>query len=453
MANTRQVNYGSNVTQGQGITSASQGNNLNAQGQEGYLFATGLNKPEVSDILSVLFPQYSTTAILDRIGKSKGIGQTQWSWYEQDRTRKGATVTAGSGGALIATLTLDTDASVAGSDGYFIVGDVIMLPDGKTTARVSGVGVDGTSQTVTITSLDGQNLPSTLTGRIGHLSSAFGEFSEAPKSRKYFPDERYNQLQTIRRTCTVSGTELTNKTYIGDKAWYYTVEGYEMQEIAKDRENATVYGQLSDSATTEPTCEGLLTSIFEGGVENTFIGAVAEDDIMEHIKDLVVSGGSGQEYMVFCGARFYADAQKALRDYYVAGGVDYGAFGEPSKKVGINPEQYLFMGTLINFIHYAGFDDAETLPLPTAAGDAVNHSNLSMWMNMGSDSAGESYVSLKYKELNGMQRKFIYKKEVGMTGTGDFVANGLDGQSGHMLSETAPQLKVLNMHGVLYANG
>jgi hypothetical protein len=157
--------------------------------------------------------------------------------------------------------------------------------------------------------------------------------------------------------------------------------------------------------------------------------------------------------MVFSGARFYADAQKALRDYYVAGGVDYGAFGEPSKKVGINPEQYLFMGTLINFIHYAGFDDAETLPLPTAAGDAVNHSNLSMWMNMGSDSAGESYVSLKYKELNGMQRKFIYKKEVGMTGTGDFVANGLDGQSGHMLSETAPQLKVLNMHGVLYANG
>ena len=111
------------------------------------------------------------------------------------------------------------------------------------------------------------------------------------------------------------------------------------------------------------------------------------------------------------------------------------------------------MGTLINLVHYAGFDDAEALPLPTASATAINHSNFSMWLNMGSDSAGESYVSMKYKSFDGMQRKFIYKKEVGMTGTSEFVANGTDGEKGHMLSEIAGQLKVANMHGVHYSVG
>lgn len=455
--NYRNVNYQSSITAGQGIESASQGDNLVQTAKEGYLFASGLLKPEVSDILSILFPQYSTTAILDRIGKTEGIGASQWSWFEQDRTRKGGGITnTPTPGAATAVITTDISSSVAGSDGYFIVNDQIMLADGKTTALVTATADNGGFQELTVASVDGSNLTAAALangGRIGHLASAFGEQSNAPKSRKYFPNERYNQLQVIRRTCTVSGKDLTEKTWLGNGSWYYKVEGYEMSEIARDRENATVFGQLSDAATTNPTCEGFLQAIFRGGVESTYTGAVTEQAIRDHIKDLVVSGGSGQEYMVFCGAEFFSGAQTALREYFLNGGVNYGAFGDQSKKVGINPVQYEFMGTLINLIHYAGFDDAEALPLPTAGATTVNHSNFSMWLNMGTDTAGESYVSLKYKELDGMQRKFIYKKEVGMTGTGEFVANGVDGENGHMLSETAPQLKVLNMHGVLYANG
>lgn len=456
MANYRQSNFDSTISTGQGITSASQGNNLTATGQEGYLFATGLQKPEVSDILSVLFPQYSTTAILDRIGKTEGVSNSQFDWYEQDRTRKGGTIASSTadGSSNQFTITLSDDTST-GSDGYFLKNDQIMLWDGKTTATVDSVtGGNGSDQVLFVIATGGATPASPTAGdRVGHLASAFGEYSEAPKSRKYYPDLRYNQTQVIRRTCTVSGKNLTDKTYIGNGAWYYKVEGYEMQEIAKDRENAIVFGQLSDAATTNPTCEGILESLFNGGVENTFASAVSEEDLRDHIKDLVVSGGSGQEYMVFCGAQFFSDAQKSLESYYKQGGVNYGAFGDPSKKVGINPQQYLFMGTLINFIHYAGFDDAEALPLPTAGATSINHSNFSMWLNMGSDSAGDSYLSMKYKALEGMQRKFIYKKEVGMTGTGEFVANGNDGESGHMLSEIAPKLKVLNMHGLLYAVG
>lgn len=453
MANYRNPNSDSSVKIGDGIASASVGQNLTATGQAGYLFASGLNKPEVSDILSILYPQYSTTAILDRIGKSEMIADAQHSWFEQDRTRKGGDVVSATSNGSLSTFTITLDPANTGGKGGFLQYDQIMLWDGKTNAIVDSVS--GTNNEIlTVTTLDGSN-PAAASGgeRIGHLASAFGEYSSAPDSRKFFPDMRYQQLQVVRRSLDVSGKNLSDRTYIDNDTFFYKVEGFTMSEIAKDRENSFVFGQLSDQAALNPTCEGLLQTIFDGGIESTFTGAVDEDGIMEHIKDLVVSGGSGQEYTVFCGAQYFSDAQKALKPYYQSGGVNYGSFADSSTKVGINPEQYLFMGTLINFVHYAGFDDAEALPLPTAGATSINHSNFSMWLNMGTDDGGESYLSMLYKGLGSTQRKFIYKKEVGMTSDGEFVSNGDDGEKGHMLCETAPKLKCANVHGVHYAIG
>ena len=452
------ANY-QNPTAGQiaATVGAKSGNVETKTAQDGYLFASGVLAPEVSNILGHQFPQYVATAMLERIGSYTGISRDQEEWFEQGRSRKGATITAGGGttGATI-TLTLDTDASTIGSGGYFLVKDIIMLESGKT-AIVTAIGTSTTFQTITIAKLDGANFiagDSADSESIGHLSNAHGEASTAPASRLFLPEQRYNQLQTIRRTCTISGKALTDKTYIDNGAsWYYKQEMLDMAEMAKDRENAVMFSEISDQATLEPTCEGILPAVARGGVNNVFGTAVVEDDIMNHIKDLLVSGGSGKEYTVFCGAQFLADAQKALKDYYKNGGVNYGTFSSSSTKVGINPETYLFLGITINFVHYATFDDIATLPFAgTPDATKINYSNFSLWLNMGSGTEGEKLVSLKYKELNGQQRKFIYKKENGLAGNTDNVANGTDALSGHMLSEIMPELRNLNMHGTLRAN-
>ena len=449
----------SSPTQAQidGVVSPKSGKALTETGKDGYLFASGVLAPEVSNILSYQFPQYVATAILERIGSYTGISRDQETWFEQGRSRKAGEITAGGGatGAQI-TLTLDVSSSVAGSVGYFLVNDVIMLESSKT-AIVKATADAGGFQTITIAKLDGTAfvIGDTTTGEsVGHLSSAFGEYSSAPTSRLYTPEERYNQLQTIRRTCTVSGKALTDKTYLGDgESWYYKQEMLDMAEMAKDRENAIMFSEVSDQAVENPTCEGLVQSVAVGGVNNVFGTAVTEDDIMNHIKDLLVSGGAGKEYTVFCGAQFLTDATKALRDYYISGGVDYGTFAKSSTKVGINPETYIFLGITINFVHYATFDDVETLPYAgTPDATKVNFSNYSLWLNMGTGKDGEKLVSLKYKELDGQQRKFMYKKENGMAGDTSNVASGVDGLSGHMLSEIMPELRVLTMHGSLRAN-
>ena len=452
------ANY-QNPTQAQiNATVGAKSANVNTKtGQDGYLFASGVLAPEVSNILGHQFPQYVATAMLERIGSYEGISRDQESWFEQGRSRKGAVITAGGAatGASI-TLTLDTDSSTVGSGGYFLVKDVIMLSGGKT-AIVTAIGVSTTFQTITISKLDGTAFvagDTTDTESIGHLSSAFGEASTAPDSRLFLPENRYNQLQLIRRTCTISGKSLTDKTYIDNGAsWYYKQEMLDMAEMAKDRENAVMFSEISDQANLDPTCEGILPSVARGGVTNVFGGAVVEDDIMNHIKDLLVSGGSGKEYTVFCGAQFIADATKALKDYYVSGGVSYGTFSSSSNKVGINPEVYIFLGITINFVHYATFDDIATLPFAgTPDATKINYSNFSLWLNMGTGTEGEKLLSLKYKELNGQQRKFMYKKENGMAGDTDVVANGTDALSGHMLAEIMPELRNLNMHGTLRAN-
>ena len=54
---------------------------------QGYVFQSGIHKPEHSNILSYKYPQYYMTALLERLGPSEGIGRDTFTWNVQDRTR------------------------------------------------------------------------------------------------------------------------------------------------------------------------------------------------------------------------------------------------------------------------------------------------------------------------------------------------------------------------------
>lgn len=424
------------------------------RGQDDYIFASGILEPEHSDFLSYQFPQYLATAILERIGRADGIGQDVWSWSEQDRTRSGATITAGSGTGASLTLTTDVDNTAIGSDGYFIVGDTLRTERGVQ-IRVTAVGAAGNFQTITVVRVDGTNFVAgdvADTESVGHIGNVFGEYSQAPAGRLYLPNERYNQLQVLRRSCNVSGKALTDRTYLnGGKSWAYEQEMIEMDEFSRDRENTVLFEQLSATGTDEQTTEGIITAVHRGGIISNYTGAVTEDDIQDHISALRVSSPA-TEYIAFCGMDFLSEAHKALRDYHISGAIDYGTFAGYDM-VGISLNAYKFMDCTVYFVHYPTFDDQETLPFTgTATADKINYSNYSLWLNLGSQ-RGKKLISLKFKELEGKQRKLLYKHREGMMADGPKVATGDDGISSFMLSEMGPEVRNLNQHGALYANG
>lgn len=445
------------VSAGKGAKSTSNAADVRVgRGEGGYLFASGILEPEHSDFLSYQYPQYLATAILERIGRYEAVGQDVFSWSEMDRTRVGATISAGGGVTTAsATLTTDIPGAVAG-DGYFLVGDTLKTETGVS-IRVTAVGVAGALQTITVVKTDGNAFIAADIANgesVGHIGSVFGEYSDAPQGRLYLPNERFNQLQVTRRSTYISGKALTNRTYLGGgKSWAYEQELIEMDEFARDRENTIMFETLSASGTNEQTTEGIVTAILKasGGITSNFTGAVTEADIQNHITALRISSPA-TEYVVFCGMEFLSDAHVALKDYHINGGVDYGTFGK-ANMVGISLNGYKFMDCTIYFVHYPTFDDAQTLPhTGTASATKINYSNFSLWLNLGSQ-RGNKLISLKYKELEGQQRKFMYKYEDGMMGDSAKVANGKDGVATHMLSDIAVCVRNLNQHGALYANG
>lgn len=431
-----------------------QGDVRTNRGQDGYIFASGILDPEHSNILSYQYPQYLATAILERIGSYEGKSQSVFSWSEMDRTRKGATITAGgpAGGETTVTLTTDVDSSVTGSDGYFLVNDTLKTETGVQLI-VTAVADAAGYQTITVAKTDGSTFLATDVANdeaIGHIAQAFSEYSDAPGGRLYQPNERYQKMQKIRRSCHISGDALTDRTYFDGKSWAYEQELLEMDEFSKDRENAVMFETVSPDTATEQTCDGIIASVHRGGITTNYTGTVTEQDIQDHISALRVSSPA-KEYIVFCGMDFLSSVHKVLRDYHVGGGVDYGSFSGVNM-VGISLSAYKFMDCTVHFVHYPTFDDTETLPFDgTASATKINYSNYSLWLNLGTQ-RGKKLISLKYKELDGLQRKFLYKNEDGMMGDSAKVANGKDGISTHMLSEIAPEVRNLNQHGALYAN-
>lgn len=425
---------------------------------QGYVFASGIHKPEHSNLLAYKYPQFYMTSLLERLGASEGCPQDTWSWNIMDRTRVSATVSGGTLGSATATFVTTIP---NGSGGYFIPQDVIRTESGSLLV-VTATGDSGGDQTITVKKVGGGNITAADIDNgetIGHVFTSFGEASSAPQGRNFLPGIEYGQLTTLRRSMSISGDEFTNRTWLGDgKSWYFESENILMQEFAKDRENLIVFGQQETDGTRKVS-KGILDFVEAGGKTTTFASAsgVSETDIQNHIKLLMKEGlgGTGKEYTVLCGADIFIDIQRALKEYAIDGAMAYGTLGD--NMAGLDFSSYQIGGVKANFVYYEGFEDVELLPYrgtPTA--DKTNFSNFSLWLDMGIDSAGERLIKLKHKEHDGVSRKFVHRHEIGMVGPsgnqGGLVANGDDAFKVHLLSQIGVQLKWANRHGILRAN-
>jgi hypothetical protein len=428
---------------------------------QGYVFQSGIHKPEHSSILTYKYPQYYLTSLLDRMGAEETVTQDVFSWNVMDRTRKGSTVIAIDTALPAASVVMDTnfDYVSGAAEGYLIVGDLIRIESGAI-LRVTATGTNGAAkQEITVVNQAGGNITAVNLqsgDAFGHVGSAFGEGSSAPDGRLYLPVEEYNRTHISRRSFSISGSELTNKIYLNDgESWFFEVEDINMKEFAKDKEVTTLFGVLSDTGVK--STRGIWDYASTYGVFNEFAAAtgVSEDDIMGHVKDLLIQNVSN-EIFVLCGAQFLHDFQKSLRDYAIQGAISYGAFGDNT--AGLDFHRYKFMGKTVNIAYYELFDDESVVPTPVNGINnttRANFSNTSLWLDFGSENNGRSLITMKYKSHGGVSRKFIHGYVNGMVGyngqTGGNMANADDKFSVNMLSEFGVEVRLPNRLGILRA--
>lgn len=421
----------------------------------GYIFETGIHKPEHSNILSWKYPQYYTVAMLERLGAYEATTQNEWTWNIQDRTRKGSVVSALANGTT-ATATFNTTYPFSsGRPGYLIVGDLIRLESGVLCEVVASRDASGVQQVDVVKVLGGNFTVTEVANTMvfGHVANAFEEGSTAPIGRVYTPDEESNVLQILRRTIEITGTEFTNRTWLSDKSWYFTIEDIEQMEFQKDRELAVFFGEKR--TTGKRVTRGVLSYGLQYGIINNFDAGVglSEEDIQDHIADMLDEGCSDELY-VMCGTQFIKQVQRAMKQYAL-----YGAQSYDSKPAGLDFQTYKFMGKTINFAHYTLFQDDAVVPFAAnPVTGKINFSYFSIWLDFGMiEKQGRKNFVLKHKELNGQSRKFIVKVSPGMMtpeGSTGVISDstGYDGFKVFYLSEIGIEVRFPNRIGLLFAD-
>lgn len=400
---------------------------------------------------------------MDRIGASEPTAQSTFSWNIMDRTRDAGTASSVTGvPGTSATFEITEFDFTSTNLGGLVVGDIV-LTEGGGLLRVTAVEVSSVlsnKQKVTVVRHDGGTIAATELANamvFGLVFNAFGEGSNAPDGRLYLPVEDYNVTTILRKSFNISGSEFTNKTWLGNgEAWYWTIEDIHRKEFARDRELLILFGKLNASGVK--VSRGILDWVTSQGVITTYASSagVSETDLMEHLRKLRVEGGSA-EYLVLCGSKFYKNIQMAMRDYYIGGGISFGSFG--SNEVGLDVRKYDFMGIKCNFVLYELFDDKKALPYSgTPSSTKIDYADFGLFLDLGSDSGGNKLIKLKYKEHGGYSRKFIQRLEVGMMNPsstdmeGGLVASGFDGFRIHMLSEIGIEVRLANRMGIMRAS-
>lgn len=431
------------------------GNSATNPTLQNYIFQSGMEKPEVSSILTYIYPQYLLTALIDRIGLYEPVQNSVFSWAKLGRTRASGEVASISGGTGATATFTTTFPHAAATPGYVIPGDILRFESGAL-GRVSAVGESGGFQTVSVVRTVGGNWSTALINngfKWGHASTAFGEGTDGPLGRSFTPDLDYNVTQIFKRTTKISRTSLQTKTWLeGNKAWFWTDEEVTFKEHLRDIEAAMLLGDLNQTRTGVQTTRGILDFIFDEGIVKDYNASlgVQESDLMNMIKDMLVEGTSN-EVLVLCGADFLMDVQVALKPYVLNGGIQFGTLG--NNVVGLDLHQYKVLGKRLTFAHYEMFNDDKILPYTDApVTGKINFDKFGLFLDMGSENGRN--ILMKYMEKDGIQSKLIHSVVPGTVnpfGGASVSSNLFDGVQTQVLSEVGLEFKLPNRCGVLKA--
>jgi hypothetical protein len=150
-----------------------------------------LDKREIlNQVLDVTNEEASFLDVMELSGRSVVTSMPQYHHFINDELYVLATVTAVTGsGAAILSATIDATAYAATN-----VQEQVLFEDGMVGLVEAKIGSD----TIVITSVDGENLTLSAADKISFFSNAAGEGSGSPDSKRWAPSKIFNQVQTFK---------------------------------------------------------------------------------------------------------------------------------------------------------------------------------------------------------------------------------------------------------------
>src|SRR3990167_1932219 len=411
------------IFQGQYGSSTLSENNL-AQNQLMY--------PQISKKMILEYPQYSLTYFTEGLGryaKEVIIGDKQFKWWIRGRLSRALTATGtvsgtGAGHTVFTVEFLENHANpneiikFKNGEAAIITGEPIQSAGGWTYSMI----LQTTSTTATITASNYTNGV-----QCGITGNAHIEGSEKGYGNLVFPDQYTNYLAIARAGGDITGSALTDITWIesgGQRLWYWTEEEQIKEQFFYRLELSRWYHKCNMDANGNPlvfiggkpivTGDGLLAQI-DGGNVAAYVPGLTERQITNFLADLrYTNGQKTANYIVHTGTAGRREFQQAMKDYYIGNGVlFYDADAGGTIKLGGDFMSYRAMGLTMTLVHNILFDDP-TIHLDLAPDGYPKESYKMVFTNFDMLPDGVSNLETLVKGAEGMNRGYIVKYIAGM---------------------------------------
>lgn len=402
--------------------------------QENSLVDNLLKYPEIASTLIQQYPQYSLNYFVDgtgRFAKEELIGDSKFQWPIQGRLNRPSTFTGTNTGTGVG----NTQFSVELEENYLNPNDVVRFSEnknaiviGEPTPTAGGftyqMKFQSTDATLALVAAD------YAAGRtLGKIGTNFPEASDRGYENHVYPDWYENYMRINRKAISISGSALTDITWIennGQRLWYYTSHAQTMQEFLWERELEDWYGNSTVDGAGNIVAQdvngkairagdGILKQIDSSNID-TYNGTLTEDRITSFFTQLSLNTGmQDAHWLVYTGAAGREAFHKAMKDLVMPNGsMIYNAMTGKDQALGVNFTTYHALGQKMTLVHCPIFDD------PNIHGNDIDpvtgypkESFRMVFMNFGTTN-GVSNIERKVKGAGGTNRSMIIKYIPGM---------------------------------------
>jgi len=400
------------------------------------LTANLLKYPEIASVLIKQYPQYSLNYFVDgtnKFAKEEMIGENAFRWTIIGRLNRPSTQTGVSNGngANGSTFTVEFE------ENYLNPNDDVLFADGNIGHVMAEpiISAGGYTYTFKIASSDPNAVMDTAGGvfaaglAVGTVGNSFPEGSDRGYENHVYPDWYINHLTTSRKSHSISGSALTDVTWIennGQRLWFFTDEVMCRDEFMYQKELESWYGRSTMDLNGNPTLfdaqgraivkgDGVLAQIDSANTD-TYSGQLTEDRITDFIAQLSLNtGNQNASWVVHTGTAGKVSFHRAMKDLVMPGGnLVYNAATGKEQELGVNFTTYNALGTKITLAHNPLFDDPHLHGnnIDPATGYPKESSRM-VFLNQGTTN-GVSNIERKVKGAGGINRGMIAKYIPGM---------------------------------------
>jgi hypothetical protein len=419
-----------------------------------------LKFPEISSKLIKQYPQYSLTYFVDgtsRFAKEEIVGDVSVKWAIQGRLNKPSTCT----GALTGTGVAGSVFSVEFEENFFNPNDVVRFKGGiqgivlsAPTPSIGGFTFRMKLQTNDATLVIGAaNTAAGLTANT--TGSSFAEGSDRGYENHAYPDWYVNYLSITRKSLTITGSALTDITWIesnGQKLWYFTAQEQTQEEYMYQKELKSWYNVSTMDANGvslvfddlgKPIIDGdgILKQIDSSNID-TYNGTLTEKRLTDFLATLSLNTGrKGNHWMVFTGTAGKLAFHNAMKDLvYPSGNLIYDAQVGAETEIGVDFTTYNALGHRMTLVDCSLFDDPNlhSNDIDPVSGSPKESFRM-VFLDFGYKN-GASNIERCVKGANGTKRSMVVKYITGMVNPFDqqsmTAANAKDGFDCEWLDES-----------------